>query len=65
MSGSGPAIVPAKSGSLPVRKGVYLLPNLITTAGLFAGFYSVIASLHANFFWAAVAILVWWMYSRR
>jgi CDP-diacylglycerol---serine O-phosphatidyltransferase len=42
----------------PIRRGVYLLPNLITTAGLFAGFYSVIASLHADFFRAAVAILV-------
>ena len=26
----------------PLRKGVYILPNLITTGGLFAGFYSVI-----------------------
>ena len=36
---SGRRLVP---GSL--RKGVYVVPNLITTAGLFAGFYSVIAS---------------------
>jgi CDP-diacylglycerol--serine O-phosphatidyltransferase len=41
-----------------LRKGVYVLPSLITTAGLFAGFYSVIASLHGDFFTAAVAILV-------
>jgi CDP-diacylglycerol--serine O-phosphatidyltransferase len=48
----------ADGGSTPVHKGVYLLPNLITTAGLFAGFYSVICSFRADFFTAAVAILV-------
>ena len=42
----------------PFRKGVFLLPNLITTCGLFAGFYSIIASFHADFFAAAVSILV-------
>jgi len=42
----------------PIRKGVYVLPNLITTAGLFAGFYSVIASFHTDFQRAAIAILV-------
>ena len=58
MSDTGPSVVSVQAGVPPVRKGVYLLPNLITTAGLFAGFYSVIASFHADFFWAAVAILV-------
>jgi CDP-diacylglycerol--serine O-phosphatidyltransferase len=42
---------------VPLRKGVYVLPNLITTAGLFAGFYSIIASLKGDFFVAAVAIV--------
>ncbi len=41
-----------------LRKGVYVLPSLITTGGLFAGFYSVIASFRGDFFTAAVAILV-------
>jgi CDP-diacylglycerol---serine O-phosphatidyltransferase len=41
-----------------LRKGVYVLPSLLTTAGLFAGFYSVIASVRADFFVAAVAILI-------
>jgi CDP-diacylglycerol--serine O-phosphatidyltransferase len=49
---------PATGAAPPVRKGVYVLPNLITTAGLFAGFYSVICSFRADFFTAAVAILV-------
>jgi len=42
----------------PLRKGVYILPNLFTTGGLFAGFYSVIASLHGDFQIAALAILL-------
>ena len=31
------------------RKGIYLLPNLVTTAGLFAGFYSIVAAIDGNF----------------
>ncbi len=41
-----------------VRKGVYLLPNLITSASLFGGFYSIIASFEGHFDTAAIAILV-------
>lgn len=39
-------------------RGIYFLPNLFTTAALFAGFYGVIASLHGNFSEASIAILV-------
>jgi CDP-diacylglycerol---serine O-phosphatidyltransferase len=42
---------------VPLHKGVYILPNLITTAGLFCGFYSIIASLRADFLIAAIAIM--------
>ena len=42
---------------VPLHKGVYILPNLITTAGLFCGFYSVIASLRGDFLIAAIAIM--------
>lgn len=52
-----PVLQPLENGS-PLRKGVYLLPNLLTTAGLFAGFYSIVASLHQEFQVAAVAILI-------
>jgi len=40
-----------------IKNGIYLLPNLFTTASLFAGFYSVIASIQEKFFVAALAIL--------
>ncbi|WP_115717426.1 CDP-diacylglycerol--serine O-phosphatidyltransferase [Gallaecimonas mangrovi] len=39
-------------------KGIYLLPNLFTTAGLFSGFYAVIASMQGHFTAAAVAVFV-------
>ncbi len=42
----------------PLRRGVYLLPNLLTTLGLFAGFYSIIATLSHQYRLAAVMILV-------
>jgi CDP-diacylglycerol--serine O-phosphatidyltransferase len=40
-----------------LRKGVYILPNLFTTAGLFAGFYSIIATLNHDYRLAAIMIL--------
>lgn len=40
------------------RKGIYLLPNLLTTGGLFAGFYSIVAAIDGNFPAAAWAIFV-------
>jgi CDP-diacylglycerol--serine O-phosphatidyltransferase len=40
------------------RKGIYLLPNLVTTAALFAGFYSVVAAIDGNFQAAAWAIFI-------
>lgn len=41
-----------------IKKGVYLLPNLITSASLFGGFYSIIASLDGHFERAAIAIFI-------
>lgn len=40
------------------RKGIYLLPNLLTTAGIFSGFYAVVASMNGQYIPAAVAIFV-------
>lgn len=40
------------------RKGIYLLPNLLTTAGLFSGFYAIVASMSGQFESAAIAIFV-------
>ncbi|MHC9510331.1 CDP-diacylglycerol--serine O-phosphatidyltransferase [Kangiella sp. M94] len=40
------------------KRGIYLLPNLLTTAGLFAGFYAVVASMQGAFAAAAIAIFI-------
>jgi len=40
------------------RRGVYLLPNLLTSAALFAGFYSIISGINGKFEAAAIAIIV-------
>ncbi len=40
------------------RRGVYLLPNLLTLGALFAGFYAVIAGMSGNFNEAGWAILI-------
>src|SRR3954470_8490521 len=40
------------------RRGIYLLPNLFTTAALFAGFYAIVQAMNVNFDYAAVAIFV-------
>jgi len=40
------------------RRGIYLLPNLLTSAALFAGFYSIISGINGRFEPAAIAIIV-------
>jgi len=41
-----------------IKRGIYILPNLCTTASLFCGFFSVIHSLKGEFVPASWAILV-------
>ena len=40
------------------HRGIYLLPNLFTTANLFAGFYSIINAMNGNFYVAAATVFV-------
>lgn len=44
--------------SKPRRRGIYLLPNLLTTGALFAGFYSIVQAMNGRFEHAAIAIFV-------
>ncbi len=39
-------------------KGIYLLPNLFTTAALFSGFYAIVAAIGDRFEAAAIAIFI-------
>lgn len=40
------------------RRGIYLLPNLFTTAALFAGFYAIVAAMNDRFEQAAIAVFI-------
>lgn len=42
----------------PKVRGIYLLPNLFTVAGMFAGFYAIVAGLSGRFENAVIAILI-------
>ncbi len=39
-------------------RGIYLLPNLFTTGGLFAGFYAIIAATSGNYVDACIAVFI-------
>ena len=41
-----------------LRRGIYLLPNLITTGALFSGFYAIISAMSGALENAAIAIIV-------
>ena len=41
-----------------MKKGIFILPNLITSTSLFGGFYSIVACLDGKFEYAAIAIII-------
>jgi CDP-diacylglycerol--serine O-phosphatidyltransferase len=41
-----------------MKRGIYILPNLVTAASLFAGFYSMVATLNGNYASAAAWIFI-------
>lgn len=45
-------------GDKKIHKGVYLLPNALTTGAMFAGFYSIIAGINGQYSAAAMAVVV-------
>jgi CDP-diacylglycerol--serine O-phosphatidyltransferase len=40
------------------RRGIYVLPNLFTSASLFSGFYAIVSAMEGRFEAAAVAIMI-------
>lgn len=50
--------VVSEDGRKVRRRGIYLLPNLLTTGAMFAGFYAVISGMNGDFSHACVAIIV-------
>ncbi len=47
-----------ESGQKTRHRGIYLLPNLFTTAALFSGFYAIIHAMGGHYESAAMAIFV-------
>jgi len=41
-----------------MKKGIYILPNLFTTASLFFGFFSIVSSYQGSYNKAAIAIMI-------
>lgn len=40
------------------RRGIYLVPNLFTTAALFCGFFAIVQSMQSDFKGAAIAVFI-------
>ena len=55
VTGETVASLPERRG---LKKGVYLLPNLVTTGALFSGFYAIIAATTGAFEAACIAIVI-------
>ncbi len=47
-----------ESGPNTTRRGIYVLPNLLTTGCLFFGFYAIVAAIDGNFARAGIAVYV-------
>jgi CDP-diacylglycerol--serine O-phosphatidyltransferase len=47
----------SENGRTVKRRGVFLLPNLLTTGALFCGFYAVVAAMRGDYETAPIAIL--------
>ena len=43
---------------IKTKRGIYLLPSIFTTFALFAGFYSIVASINGDYTIAAISIMV-------
>jgi CDP-diacylglycerol--serine O-phosphatidyltransferase len=46
-----------RRGRGSLKRGIFLLPNLLTTGSLFVGFYAIIASIQGQYWQASLAIL--------
>ena len=49
---------PEQPTKAPRNRHIYLLPNLLTTCGMFAGFYAILAAASGRFEHASVAIFI-------
>ena len=45
-------------GEKKVHRGIYLLPNALTTGAMFAGFYSIISGINGHYTASAIAVVI-------
>ena len=57
-SGYTAGMEPTNASPTPRNRHIYLLPNLLTTCGLFSGFYAILAAASGNFDQACIAVFV-------
>lgn len=57
-TGDDPVAGSEVNGERQRRKGIYILPSLITTASLFAAFYAIVQAMNGNFELAPLAIFI-------
>ena len=48
----------SEESTTSLRRGIFLVPNVITTGALFSGFYAIVAAMNGQFVAAAIAIFV-------
>ncbi len=48
----------ARKRRIGIRRGIHIIPNLLTTGNLFCGFYAIISVFKGRPFYGAVAILI-------
>ncbi|WP_417766378.1 CDP-diacylglycerol--serine O-phosphatidyltransferase [Spongiibacter tropicus] len=48
----------SENGKTVRKRGIYLLPNLFTTAALFSGFFAIVSAMNGQFEAAAIAVFV-------
>ncbi|MHC4230455.1 MAG: CDP-alcohol phosphatidyltransferase family protein, partial [Planctomycetota bacterium] len=41
-----------------MRKGIFVIPSLVTLMGMFAGFFAIISALEGNYVYSAWAIVI-------
>ena len=46
------------NSSISKNRSIYLLPNMLTTAALFSGFYSIVAAMNSHFESSAIALFI-------
>ena len=49
-------LLPKKEAASSQRRGIYILPNFLTTAALFFGFYAIVQAMNGYFISSALAI---------